>query len=427
MLSEVAERFRDPQGVADLHARARATKYCAHPIFLRTVTTIERRSTKISADDYNGRIARPCGSRIRSYCEACSYLYYGDSLQMVRTGLIGGKGIPETVAEHPKVFLTLTAPSFGRVHASSGVCHPALRRACRHGRSLRCGIEHRWEDPTVGVPLCHECYDGPGQILFNASISRLWDYTLIGLRRELSRGAGVSVRRGQELVRLEYLRVFELQRRGALHAHAIVRLDSWNNLTEEPTLSVEDLVGAIDRVIPHVKLKLALAKGNRVLTWGPEVDLQVVEPAFVDQISGYVSKYLSKDIGVDLAAEEESGGQSHLAYLASLAGDMAKDPIFLRQVSHRNARSLGFGGHLMSASKRFSLSRSALSAIRRDFAQMAREARGEAPDQAFDEEMTYRYDGRDWASTGDAWLVELERQQRLAAIKEGKEVIREGR
>jgi Replication initiator protein, pSAM2 len=32
------------------------------------------------------------------------------------SGLRGGKGVPQTVAEHPLVFATFTAPSFGPVH-----------------------------------------------------------------------------------------------------------------------------------------------------------------------------------------------------------------------------------------------------------------------------------------------------------------------
>jgi hypothetical protein len=34
--------------------------------------------------------------------------------QLVYAGLAGGhKGVPESLAEHPQVFATLTAPSFG--------------------------------------------------------------------------------------------------------------------------------------------------------------------------------------------------------------------------------------------------------------------------------------------------------------------------
>ncbi|MGO9298283.1 MAG: replication initiator, partial [Streptosporangiaceae bacterium] len=41
----------------------------------------------------------------------CSAVYKRDARQLVRAGLTGGKGIPETVASHPCVFATFTAPS----------------------------------------------------------------------------------------------------------------------------------------------------------------------------------------------------------------------------------------------------------------------------------------------------------------------------
>ena len=44
----------------------------------------------------------------------------------------GGKGVPESVAERPLVFLTLTAPSFGPVH-SRRVADGKVRR-CRPRR-----------------------------------------------------------------------------------------------------------------------------------------------------------------------------------------------------------------------------------------------------------------------------------------------------
>ena len=58
-----------------------------------------------------------CGNRREAVCPACSAVYKRDARQLVRAGLAGGKGIPETITAHPCVFATLTAPSFGPVHA----------------------------------------------------------------------------------------------------------------------------------------------------------------------------------------------------------------------------------------------------------------------------------------------------------------------
>ena len=64
-----------------------------------------------------------CGNRRETVCPACSAVYKRDARQLVRAGLVGGKGVPESVAAHPCVFATLTAPSFGPVH-----CPPDARQ-----------------------------------------------------------------------------------------------------------------------------------------------------------------------------------------------------------------------------------------------------------------------------------------------------------
>ena len=58
-----------------------------------------------------------CGNRREAVCPSCSAVYKRDARQLVRAGLAGGKGIPDTITAHPCVFATLTAPSFGPVHA----------------------------------------------------------------------------------------------------------------------------------------------------------------------------------------------------------------------------------------------------------------------------------------------------------------------
>jgi hypothetical protein len=64
-----------------------------------------------------GQASVACGNRRATVCPACSQVYKRDARQLVRTGLAGGKGIPETISAHPCVFATLTALSFGPVHS----------------------------------------------------------------------------------------------------------------------------------------------------------------------------------------------------------------------------------------------------------------------------------------------------------------------
>ena len=75
-------------------------------------------------------VLKACGSRSELRCPSCATLYRGDARHLVRAGLEGGKGMDESVAEHPAVFMTLTAPGFGAVHRETptGPCQPGRDR-----------------------------------------------------------------------------------------------------------------------------------------------------------------------------------------------------------------------------------------------------------------------------------------------------------
>ena len=115
-----------------------------------------------------GSAAAACGNRREAVCPPCSAVYKRDARQLVRAGLAGGKGIPETITAHPCVFATLTAPSFGPVHARRMrgktvlPCRPrrdAKARRCPHGRDISCPTRHVEDDPRLGQPMCPDCYD----------------------------------------------------------------------------------------------------------------------------------------------------------------------------------------------------------------------------------------------------------------------------
>jgi hypothetical protein len=102
-------------------------------------------------------------------------LYQADTYQLVHAGIVcGHHNIPLTVAEHPMVFFTLTAPSFGALHtanpatlAAAGRCRPPQAHPrCRHERPAWCSTIHTPTDPLIGEPLCPDCYDYPTHVLF---------------------------------------------------------------------------------------------------------------------------------------------------------------------------------------------------------------------------------------------------------------------
>jgi len=156
-----------------------ATGGCAHPVYLSGSTVAVDGSTGEVLRSYSTRgepgerLAVRCRNRRASRCPSCSYQYAGDTFQLVRAGLVGGKGIGEQVAGHPRVFVTLTAPSFGRVHRE-GSCHPGRSGACAHGAAAGCGRVHAGDDPLVGQALCAGCYDYAGHVLWTAHAGVLW-------------------------------------------------------------------------------------------------------------------------------------------------------------------------------------------------------------------------------------------------------------
>lgn len=219
-----------------------ATGHCAHPVRLAGRIDAIDRATGQAAPIYDtatepgGVLRIACGNRRESVCPACSQVYKNDARQIIRTGLTGGKGLPDTLAGHPAVFATLTAPGFGPVHAArtnragrSLPCRPrrdAHERRCPHGRDISCPRVHHAGDAKLGQPLCPDCYDYAAAVLFNAHAGKLWKRFTTYLPRHLARRLGITQKRLRTLVRVRYVKVAEYQARGVVHFHAVIRLDA---------------------------------------------------------------------------------------------------------------------------------------------------------------------------------------------------------
>jgi Replication initiator protein, pSAM2/Phage integrase family len=150
-------------------------------------------------------------------------------------GINGGKGIPDTVQHHPCVFPTFTAPSFGPVHSNrakrsavqSGtpvhrICRPGRKpRICPHGVDLRCHQTHAEDERILRVPLCLDCYDYDGQVVWNVMSGELWRRTMDNARSLLATWA----KKHRTRLRFSCGKVAEMQYRGVAHFHALARLD----------------------------------------------------------------------------------------------------------------------------------------------------------------------------------------------------------
>ena len=443
--------------LAEVISEVRRSGFCVHPIRLRST------SPGVNHKRVGGHeIAVACRDRRRAVCPACAHTYAGDAYQVIATGLRGGKGVPASVATHPRAFVTLTAGSYGAVHrattqssssrSSGSACLPRRDRpVCPHGRAASCGERHSASDPKVGEPLCPECFDYRGAILFNAQVSKLWNATRIATVRHLARQASISERQLRCSVRLAFFKTVEFQRRGLIHLHVIVRADGVASKEDEgradgvarhetecradgvegsgdtgdyegdePTskassdrrlpppewVTPASLICAVREAVSCTTIPTPTYPGGTDdrMGWGPQVDARPFDSAStadeVAAIARYTAKYVSKGSEssgalarrvVSLIALEEAGLSAHVERLVATAWELGGMPELAGLNLRDHAHTFGFGGYVSSKSRGYSTTLGALRQARAKF----RAIQGEADDSGEEEEaVSWRYVGR---------------------------------
>ena len=261
---------------------------CSHPIRLRSRTDMIDLATGELAPLY-GEVSAACGNRREAVCPACSAVYKRGARQLVRTGLAGGKGIPETISAHPCVFATLTAPSFGPVHSRRMrgktvlPCRPrrdAHARRCPHGRDISCPTRHVETDPRLGQPMCGDCYDYESAVLFNAYAADLWRRFTTYLPRQLARRLGITQKRLRALVRIRFVKVAEYQARGVVHFHTVIRLDAPGEDYQPPPpgITADMLCDAIGQAAALATLPIDHDGQAVTLGFGAQTDTRIIRP-----------------------------------------------------------------------------------------------------------------------------------------------------
>ena len=409
--------------------------------FLRTVTT----------DTMPDQVMyKPCGNRRATTCPGCAETYRRDAYHLIRAGLIGGKGITPAVATHPAIFLTLTAPSFGPVHTrpvrqhtctdrTRCTCQPQPCHArrdltvCPHGRPAYCFTRYHRDDTRLGQPLCPDCYDYNAHVVWNNNAGELWRRTKQAIERHLNQAAR---RRHLPLqVRVAHGKAAEYQARGAVHFHALLRLDGYNPadpgqlLPPPPGITVADLQDAAHwaadvisyRTPPH-----PAQPGGWLLTWGIETDVRIITMRGTGiitdlAVASYLAKYSTKGTEttghasarltadtIDLYANPAGTHPERLIAACWRLGHHP-DHASLRRWAHM----LGFGGHFLTKARRYSIRfqdlRQARITYRRSHDAGPEHGPIRAADHA-DEETTLiigtlTYAGTGWTTSGDALLA----------------------
>jgi len=444
--------------------------YCHHPIRLAgRVDHADRQTGEVrtvydSEREPDGVLLKACGTRRESRCPSCAATYRADAYQLLAAGLKGGKGVPETIDQHPRLFVTFTAPSFGRVHTRKAQgrlvlpCHPFRQGAlCRHGTRAGCWHRHDEDDPRLGEPLCAACYEAEAQVLWNALAPELWRRTTIAVQRALGRLVGLQEGELRRLVRVSYAKVAEFQRRGAVHFHAVIRLDAATDcrcpgcLAPPPAPFAADLLEeALRQAVPAVRVPCPPQEAggpDRYARWGDQLDVRNITAdsdqageLSAEQVAGYIAKYATKateSFGAGLDRRLTADDLEHLdelpAHVAelvraawALGGRPELDQLRLRAWAHM----LGFGGHWSTKSRRYSTTMTALRRARVAFAKRRRardgvplDAWGRAEgDQAVIVVASCTYVASGYATEGERWLAlsaaARAREQRRVAWEE---------
>jgi hypothetical protein len=387
-------------GEAGIESAIRRGGGCTRPVRLRGSTMLvntrtgEVQNRYRSTDELDGTTYVRCGNRRASVCPHCSHEYKGDAWHLLVCGLAGGKGVPASVAEHPCTFATLTAPSFGPVHGmrQKGPCRARRdKTVCAHGRPLWCGKRHRDKDPQVGQPLCWQCYDYTGHVLWQWHAPELWRRFTITLQRRLAAQVSLSVKVFRETCRVSYSKVVEFQARGLIHVHVPIRLDGPEGPDGPPTrlpLTTADLEEAIQSAAVSVRLQTPPLRDGTVyeLRWGTQVDCRSVtgdadresgrasRAAHPEQVAAYLAKYLTKateDFGLPSRVRSVTharvvGASPHAVRIIETAVRLAGEGEAYERLRD-NLATLGYRGHPITKSRAYSITFGQIRRARRVF------------------------------------------------------------
>ncbi|MFF3451247.1 replication initiator [Streptomyces sp. NPDC002667] len=205
-----------------------------------------------------------------------------------------------------------------------------------------------------------------------------------GVLGEEAAHAGPQSRIGEHL-RLSFAKVAEYQRRGAVHFHAVVRVDGPDGPeTVPPGWATADVLDGAVRAAAlavEVSMPYVAALGERVFRWGAQLDVHPIRRALDDgpvtdqAVAAYVAKYVSKSLGDvggtdrPITSHEELDLLPVSAHTRTLMGTCWRlgrlaelDQLSLQAWAH----TLGYRGHVLTKSRRYSTTYAVLRTERAD-------------------------------------------------------------
>lgn len=383
-LRRMAERAGQP-GFERWRQMVAGTGGCEHPIRLVGQSMTADAQTGDVVDSYStfdeptGYLLTACGNRRASRCESCAQVYADDTFHLIRSGLAGGRDVPPSVASHPRVFATFTAPSFGPVHTRVATASGAVRPCHPRDDGPSCRRRHEEHDPMLGQAVDPASYDYQGAVLWNNRAGELWHVFAVYVRRQLAEALGVPRSKLRDVIRVEYAKVAEYQARGLVHFHAVIRLDGPGGPGEPPPVGSDVLCEAITTAVG----KTAVPVAGHVLTWGRQLDLRAIHTTSTgdgwndERVARYIAKYATK--GAEAAGtvnrplrnvrhlDQIHGLMPHARAMIEACWELGGQPRFEQFKLREWAHMLGYGGHFSTKSRHYSTTLGAMRADRASF------------------------------------------------------------
>jgi hypothetical protein len=250
-------------------------------------------------------------------------------------------------------------------------------------------------------------------------------------------------------VRVAHGKAAEYQARGAVHFHALLRLDGYDPadpdrlLPPPPGITIADLDDATRwaaTAIAYCTPPHPVQPGGWTITWGTEIDIRVItlHGTVTDlAVASYLAKYSTKGTEVtghasaritadtlDLYASSEG---THPERLIDACWTIGAETGYVGM--RRWAHMLGFGGHFLTKARRYSIRFRDL----RDARIAYRRSRDTGPEHGpirtadhADEETTliigtFTYAGTGWKTSGDALLANSAADQARKRREAGRE------
>jgi hypothetical protein len=224
-----------------------------------------------------------------------------------------------------------------------------------------------------------DCYDYESHVVWQWWAPELWRRFTIALRRAVAHHLAITATDLADVASVQYAKVAEYQLRGAVHFHALIRLDGPKTAdgfaTAPSALTAPVLADLVEHAAAAVRLTAPPVHADdaaRVLAFGAQVDTRPVRTSrrtddpdrelTPEQVAGYLAKYATKS-----ATDTTSKNSTHLRRLHATAGRLARQAtsdLSREQTTNPGgpysllgkwAPSLGFRGHFATKSRRYSV------------------------------------------------------------------------